>query len=300
MSAAGPQESLAPTYRLLTPADIPGAQRLRELAKWNQTEQDWRNLLAFDPRGCFGAELDGALVGTATAIRFIPERGRGSFGWVGMVLVDPEKRRFGIGSTLLKKCIAYLQASGVETVKLDATPLGKQVYDKLGFTDEYKLERWEGEAQKVPGGVYGPWTLSALAASDLDPLTAYDTPVFGAQRRAVLQAWREGWPECAVVAREGSRITGYGLARRGSSFHQIGPLIGDSPGLCEALLMHLLEQLQGERVIVDLVTEHPWSVPLAKRCNLRHQRPFIRMALGPNSSPGQLQKVLAICCPEVG
>lgn len=286
--------------RVLTPQDIAGAQRLRELAKWNQTDADWKNLIAFEPQGCFGVEMDGKLVGTATSTRFDPNSGTGSFGWIGMVLVDPEYRRHGIGSSLLKHCIAYLQGLGVETVRLDATPMGKKVYDQLGFVDEYSLERWEGTAQEVPGGVVGPWKISSMAEGDLAEVVAFDTPIFGANRTDVLGAWRSGWPELAAIAREGQNVRGYVLVRRGANFHQIGPVIGDDPGLCEALAMYALERLAGERVIVDLVTSNEWMVPMATRCGLRHQRPFIRMALGKNSKPGSRGKVMAICCPELG
>lgn len=300
MSAASPEEKRPVVCRLLSPADVPGAQRLRELAKWNQTNRDWELLLRFEPQGCFGVEMDGKLVGTATSTRYLPEAGPRSFGWIGMVLVDPDYRRHGIGSTLLKQCIAYLQKAGVETVKLDATPLGKKVYDQLGFVDEYGLERWEGTAQKVPGGVLGSWKLEPLAAGDLAGLAACDAPIFGAERAKVLAAWREGWPELAVAAKQNGKLCGYALARRGSNFHQIGPVIGEDPGICEALLMYQLERLAGERVVVDFVSGHEWSLPLAKRCALRHQRPFIRMALGPNKAPGKVDKVLAVCCPELG
>ncbi|MCW8133514.1 MAG: GNAT family N-acetyltransferase [Planctomycetota bacterium] len=298
---ATPPEGKRPVVcRVLTLKDIPGAQRLRELAKWNQTDEDWKNLIAFEPQGCFAVEMDGKVVGTATSTRFAPNTGAGSFGWIGMVLVDPEYRRHGIGSTLLKHCIAYLQGQGVETVRLDATPMGKKVYDQLGFVDEYSLERWEGTAQKVPGGVLGPWSLTPPTEADLPALAAYDTPVFGADRGAVLAAWRAGWPELAAVAREGANVRGYVLARRGANFHQIGPVIGDDPGVCEALAMYALERLAGQRVVMDLVTANDWAVPMATRCGLRHQRPFIRMALGKNSRPGSRGKVMAICCPELG
>jgi len=298
LSAPG---SETPSYRLLTPQDIPGAQRLRELANWNQTDRDWANLLAFEPEGCFGATLGGKLVGTATTTRYQPAGGAGSFGWIGMVLVDPDARRHGIGSTLLKKCITYLQGRGVETVRLDATPLGKKVYDQLGFADEYGLERWEGTARKVPGGVYGQWTLSDLGAEDLPAVAAYDTPIFGAERKSVLEAWRRDWAEMAVVARDAKkRVLGYALARRGMKFHQIGPVAGVSEAVNEALLMVLLERLSGQKVVVDFVTANAWAAPIAKRCGLTHQRPFIRMALGKNTSPGKRETLLAICCPELG
>jgi len=72
-----------------------------------------------------------------------------------MVLVDPEQRRLGIGSRLLRHAIAWLQARGVAAVKLDATPLGRKVYVQLGFVDEYGLARYGGvapAAEAAPDG----------------------------------------------------------------------------------------------------------------------------------------------------
>jgi len=286
-------------FRLLTLTDVLGAQRLRELAKWNQTDNDWKNLIAFEPRGCFAAEMDGKVVGTATCTRFTPDTGSGSFGWVGMVLVDPDYRRHGIGSTLLKQCIAYLKECGVETVKLDATPMGKLVYEKLGFVEEYNLERWEGKPAKlaVPSGV----RIEAITESNLKQLASYDRPVFGALRENVLNAWVRQWPENAIAARDaGGALAGYALARRGTNFHQIGPVIGDTREVREALLIELCNRLQGHAVIVDGVTENADTKPILERLGLKHQRPFLRMAFGKNSSPGVREKTLAICCPELG
>ena len=67
--------------RALARADIPAAMCLKEAAGWNQTEQDWTNLLTLSPDGCFGIERDGMLVSTTTAVcygrRLSPhERGR--------------------------------------------------------------------------------------------------------------------------------------------------------------------------------------------------------------------------------
>jgi GNAT superfamily N-acetyltransferase len=289
-----------PTYRPLTAGDIFGAQRLRELAKWNQTARDWENLLTFDASGCFAAEMDGRLVGTATTTRFAPRCGPGSLAWIGMVLVDPESRRHGIGSTLLKNCIAHLQAAGVETIKLDATPMGRPVYEKLNFVAEYSLERWEGKARSLPP----PWLegvkLAPIAERDLAELIRYDTPVFGCDRGAVLSAFWKTEPHVAVLARKGEHLAGYALSRPGSHFHQIGPVVADSPAISEALLVELLRKLDGRAVITDLLTSNPATTPVGQRCGLISQRPFLRMALGPNKSPGQPEKILAICCPELG
>ncbi len=291
--------------RALTLDDIPAAQRLRELAKWNQIDDDWRHLIGFEPNGCFAAIMDQKVVGTATTTRYTPNAGPGSFGWVGMVLVDPEYRRHGIGSTLLKKCIQYLKDCGVETVKLDATPMGKLVYEKLGFVAEYELERWEGVARAFtldsemainsePG-----IAIAHAKPADLPEIVDFDAAIFGARRAEVLEAWYRAWPERCFVARQNGAVKAYGLARRGTNFQQIGPVVGDQR-LSANVLSMMLTELEDERVVVDAVTSNPWAKQAVEACGLKHQRPFLRMAFGANSSPGKPESMLAICCPELG
>ncbi len=126
--------------RTLNIEDLPQAMRLKDQADWNQTEADWRRFLAMEPDGCFAAEEEGRVIGTAATTVF------GPVGWVAMVLVDAERRGCGIGTRLVERAIDYLQDRGVETMRLDATPLGEPLYRRLGFRAEYQLVRWEGSA----------------------------------------------------------------------------------------------------------------------------------------------------------
>ena len=93
------------TIRPMTAADIPAGMRLRELAGWNQTEQDWQRFLKLAPSGCFVACVDGRVRGTVTTLDFEKR-----LGWVGMVLVDPEYRRQGMGTGLLEAGVSASRA----------------------------------------------------------------------------------------------------------------------------------------------------------------------------------------------
>ena len=287
-----------PLYRLLQAADLPAAQRLREFAHWNQTGQDWLNLLAMEPRGCFAAEVDGQVIGTATTTRFLPDAGPGSFGWVGMVLVHPEFRGHGVGSALLQQACAYLRACGVETIKLDATPLGQPVYLKHGFQAECSLERWAGTV--VPRASSPLSAIAPLTASDLASVAACDEPAFGANRRSILQTWLQSWPERALAAWDGPRLAGYALARRGTNYNQAGPIVCDEPEAGRALLARVLDLLAGQPMILDIFSENARVSELAAEAGLTLQRPLMRMYQGPNTAPGQRHKVIAIAGPEVG
>ncbi|MCK5739414.1 GNAT family N-acetyltransferase, partial [bacterium] len=103
------------TYRKLSYADIPETMNLTVEANWNQTREDWRNYITFNPRGCLAAVRQGQTVGTATTIDY-----EHKFGWIGMVLVGNKYRHQGIGRQLLQKSLENL--SECQCVKLDATP----------------------------------------------------------------------------------------------------------------------------------------------------------------------------------
>ena len=93
--------------KLLSEGHLPEALRLTEQSQWNQTERDWRRLLQSPPKGCFGALLDGCLIGTVTTVAYGKE-----LAWVGMMLVDPEYRRRGLGTRLMQTALEHLRWMG--------------------------------------------------------------------------------------------------------------------------------------------------------------------------------------------
>ncbi len=110
---------------------------LKEEAGWNQTEQDWIKLLDAAPNGCFGIEIDGTIAATTTAVCYETE-----LAWIGMVLTAGRFRRRGLAGALLERALGYLSSRGVDWIKLDATEMGRPVYQQFGFEDECIVERW--------------------------------------------------------------------------------------------------------------------------------------------------------------
>src|SRR2546425_6654350 len=119
----------------MAPSDIPAGLRLCRASGWNQLESDWRCFLELNPEGCRVVECNSGecangVAGTVATLRYEEK-----FSWVSMLLVDPGMRHRGIGSLLLGEALRLL--ADMETIRLDATPAGKLVYDKFGFVDEY-------------------------------------------------------------------------------------------------------------------------------------------------------------------
>src|SRR6185437_776209 len=121
----------------LTREHVDAAFELSSIAGWNQTRADWQ-LLTELPGACFGFEVEGRLVSTATLVC----HGQ-TLAWVGMVLTHPDFRRMGFAHALLGRVLEHAVAAGVKTLKLDATDEGRHVYEGLGFRAEQCVERWQ-------------------------------------------------------------------------------------------------------------------------------------------------------------
>ena len=125
--------------RTLQKDDIPSAMELSVEANWNQTPEDWQMLIELEPRGCLAIEVENEIAATTTAI-FYGHR----LAWIGMVLTRMQFRGQGLARRLLTEALTRCDRMKIETVKLDATDLGKPLYEKFGFRVEQRAERWAG------------------------------------------------------------------------------------------------------------------------------------------------------------
>lgn len=283
----------AVSFRPFVAEDIPFAQELKSNAGWNQTAADWLGYLAFEPDGCFVAEVDGKPAGTVSTIRYGDD-----VGWIGMVLVHPEYRRRGIGTSLLGRAVEYLRSRGTRSIKLDATPMGLKVYVPLGFREEYEVRRYEAIAPVCPPPPEGK--IAALQRADLPAVVAFDRALFGADRDRVLVDLSQRDPACCFVARNGSAIAGYLIARKGHHALQVGPWVAADPATAENLLMAFLSRVGGERVFVDVPKVNAFVETLMVRYRFEVQRAFTRMYLGENARGGEPAKIYGTGGAEKG
>lgn len=276
-------------YRPLSADDIPDAMRLTRIAGWNQTPADWERFLAASPDGCFAAEQRGRVIGTSATIVH-----SGEVAWVGMVLVDPHHRGSGIGTELLRRAIAYLDERGVPCIRLDATPLGRPIYERSGFVDEYRVERWVLQREE-------PAPSAALAqGDDLDEVLGLDREVFGADRGDLLRSVAAAAPDLVRLVREGDRIAGYSLGRRGARADHLGPWVARDETTAATLLDDFLARSARDTVFVDAVTPNPWAVGLLESRGFEFTRPLTRMARGSPAPPNRTDLMGAILGPEFG
>lgn len=279
---------MSPYIRVMTPADVPAGMRLKYIAGWNQTSEDWARFLNFNPDGCFVAERDERVVGTVTTIVY-----EGRLAWIGMVLVDPGFRGQGIGTALLRQAIAYLDSRRIPCIKLDATPQGRPLYGRLGFKVEYEIQRHMLGRNERPAA-------ASWEAEGFDAIAALDREAFGADRSHLLRSVAETAPELVVRARQGESLKGYALGRRGSLADHLGPWIARDEQAARTILGSFLERSGREAVLVDVLLDNRWARTLVNEKGFAFSRSLTRMYRGENSTPGRPDRVCAILGPELG
>jgi GNAT superfamily N-acetyltransferase len=273
----------------MTRADIPFGMRLKEDVGWNQVEGDWMRLLDLQPDGCFVAELDGIPAGIVTTCRF------GLVAWVAMMLVDELLRSRGIGRALMRRALDDLDCKGATTIRLDATSLGRPLYESLGFVAETTIARYEGVFPPADG----PPRLAVVPPSKvLKGVGELDLEVTGTDRRRLLSRLIEEHPDSLLVAVESGEIVGFLLARPGSRARRIGPCIAGAR-TAPLLLADARRNYAAEAVTMDIPADNTRASALATSWGLGVTGLLTRMRRGPRVLE-DLSRLWASAGPEKG
>ncbi|RKT53165.1 GNAT family N-acetyltransferase [Saccharothrix australiensis] len=203
------------TLRALTAADLPACLDLAADRDWPREEAKWRFLLRVGSG--FGAFDGERLVGTAIVTRF------GDIHTVlSMVLVARSHGGRGLGRRVVAHALAF---AGTPVASLCATPLGRPLYEKLGFREVGRLAGHFGVLTAPPSGATRP-----AARADRARLVAEDAEVFGADRSAL-------WAELFDFAHE-VRVAegGFAASWRDTDRLVVGPVVADSVEVAKALI----------------------------------------------------------------
>lgn len=274
----------------MTAHDVAAGLHLCRASGWNQLAGDWQAFLDWDPPRCRVAECEGKVIGTVASLRYGE-----CFSWLSMVLVDPDERGAGVGTRLFQEGLAMI---GEHCVRLDATALGRPIYARRGFVDEYPITRMMAnvDAAAVTGGKGA----RPMNAGDLAAVLWYDRAVFGADRGRLLLRLFAMAPAYAWIAGEAPHLQGYCLGRPGFLYEQIGPLVAHDDRIAQDLLGACLQSQGGKKIAVDIPEFHPGWLSWLNARGFSPARSFVRMRRGDNACLGQPERIYAIAGPEFG
>lgn len=277
----------------ITPIDAGQCEAVWPLsieAGWNQNVADWRFMLGAG-RG-FG--LRGS-DGTWEASSLVLPLGE-KLAWISMVLVTQARRRGGVGTGLLKRCIAEVQSGGA-VAGLDATEQGRPIYLPLGFRDLYRIARWHFDGVKDPAPNVG---VRPITVADLADVAAYDRAHSGMERRILLEHLAARQPTRAWVARgRDGRISGFVLGREGRMATSLGPVIADDEATGLGLIARAASAAPGP-FIIDVPETHAEVRQWLQRQGAVSPRGYMRMTLGTAEGLDDPRHVLALAGPELG
>lgn len=267
----------------LSSEEISRGVELSTEAHWNQTPEDWRDVLRHGRVFC---ERDG-ITGRAVATGGLMPYGR--VAWIGLILVTSAWRRRGLASRLMRRCMDLALERGA-LAGLDATPDGARVYEGLGFRTIDHLTRFRraGSDPSIEKRA------ECAQSKPVERLFERDADAFGADRSALLSD---------MAARPGTRLyemnDAVALVRPGRTARHIGPLHAGSERVAGQLLDFILDEERGP-LIVDLFDRHAGIATRLARQGFVGERPFLRMTLGGAPLPGRPDTAFAAIGPEYG
>jgi len=284
-------ENTRTPIRRLAPAEAAAALPLSIEAGWNQVEADWRFMLQAGTG--FGIDLPDGLPGASALVLPVGDGLR----WISMVLVTAGLRRKGLGTDLLRACIAEAERGG-NAMGLDATELGRPVYLPLGFRDLYRISRWRLERGPERFSPLADIAIRPLGESALPALFDWDSARSGLQREAILRHLRARQPGMALLAERGGRAVGFVLGREGRLATQVGPMVAEDDEAALALLQAALRAAPGP-YFIDVPDSRMQMRAWLESQGASAPRYFIRMVRGEAGRIETAGQIYAIGGPEL-
>jgi ribosomal protein S18 acetylase RimI-like enzyme len=272
--------------RTMRTSDLDFAVTLTAAEGWSsETRAEFEGFLAYDPAGCFIAEVAGRQVGMCVATRYI------GFGFLGELIVVEDMRGQGLGRRLLESAVSYLHAHGAGTIFLDGVLAALPLYERAGFRRVCRSLRFIGSlrGQPHPG-------VRHMRADDMPAVAALDQAAFGADRRFFLERRLALYPELCWLLEEGKDVGGFILGRTGRDGITAGPWIV-RPGLPqpERLLQSFALAAPGVELVVGALDNNPKAPAVLRALGLEeYTSPPWRMALGLDRPFGASDQMYAI------
>jgi len=274
--------------RLMHRDDLPVVRRLIvEDAGWGDPGAQPSRILSVHSEGCFVAVRSGEPVGIVFSILY------GRVGWIGYLIVRRAHRAAGIGTLLMERCMAALQRSGAETMRLYAVAEAVPIYRRLGFVEEGRSLRYLGSG--TGQGIEGP---TPLDGRDVPEILALDRQAFGSDRSRILEGALTAPSSRCFVARSGGSLIGYAVIRWRSTHSIIGPWIcrrrpdGETPAA--ALFDACRGCARAEPVTVGIPGENRLAEEIVRGRGFEERPGSVRMRRGPEPAPGEPEAVFGI------
>lgn len=224
----------------LSKEDINGLINLSASVGWDYDAQEINTILSAGT--VYGHKTEqGEIISSAAIIPY-----GNKLASIGMVIVNENYRRHGLGSKLTQACINSV--SNEVTIMLIATKEGEPLYERLGFQATTCVHKFLSEG-------YRPlYSVSENNDNDILPITdthfaqvhALDQSAVGADREYFLKSRIRQAKQGVVVREKNGDLAGYGLSIEGPMNMILGPIVANNLDAATRIIYHLAKGYQGK------------------------------------------------------
>lgn len=269
--------------------DIPFALAQTDREGWDCNAAFYETLLAHDPEGMFIATVNDTRAGLITTTKY--ERSA----WIGNLIVLPEFRKHSIGSELMNHVIQHLESGNIRTIRLEADPLGINIYHRCGFQDEFDSPRFRIEDYKFEF----PSNVEKLEKNELSEIAAIDAEAFGDLRISLLHLLFSN-VAAAYKIKKSETIAGYIVIQHSAAGYRLGPWIAKDKDTACDLLAAALNRTDSKPVILAIPGANSAGTKLLSESGFRQTPSSLRMVRGVVSATGIPEHVYGLASGAIG
>jgi len=219
----------------------------------------------------------------------------GTSAWIGNLIVIPEERGRGLGSALMRHAVDHLHAGGAETLRLEADPLGVNIYRRHGFVGEFVSPRFRLDEPPKDSG----WHCAPVTRDELDAIAAFDAAAFGEHRGRLLRLLAEVSPAVVRVPARGA-VSGYLMLQPSGTRLRVGPWVATEPHAAAELLRAACGYAAGRPLVVAVPGPNRLGQDLLRSCGFAETPSSTRMVRGAGAAHGVPEMVYAMASGAVG
>lgn len=249
---------------------------------WNPGLNDEEIFWQTDPEAFIAIEDGGRMVGGGAIVSYA-----GSYGFMGLFIVDPARRGAGLGRALWVERRDRLRARlhvGAP-IEMDGVFAMQHFYAAGGFVLQHRDLRFEGIAQGYAGGrARDPRCegvrVGPLAEVPFASVASFDSRCFPAAREDFLRRWIAQPGATALAACRGDELLGFAVRRPCVRGHKVGPLFAAHDGVAAELLDRLAGEVAGQVLQLDAPERNAAATGLALSRGMVEVFGCARMTLG--------------------
>lgn len=223
---------------------------------WNPGVADVGIAHAYNPQAFVALRHNGEMLGGGSIFSY-----EGRYGFMGLFIMREDMRGKGLGAVLwherLRLLRERLQPGAI--IGMDGVLNMAPFYARGGFEYLYDDIRFEGEAR----GEAQP-ECAMLTDADLEDVFGLDAASYPCDRHEFLQRWFAApGLKTAVMRGTAGQLQAVGVLRPAVDGYKFGPVLARSSSAAHTVISHLLNEVQEQRVQLDVPQANESTLALA-------------------------------------